>query len=56
MRHPQYHLYLSNEEARIVLNSLIHLKNNLMSQGCFTDCVDEVIQKVILCPSKKVRI
>ena len=56
MRRTQYHLYLSNEEASIVLSSLVHLKNYLITQGRFTDCVDDVIQKVILSPTKKVRI
>ena len=56
MRHTQYHLYLSSEETSVVLNSLVQLKNNLTLQGRYTDCVDEVIQKVVLSPTKKVRI
>ena len=56
MRHTLYHLYLSNEETSVVLTSLVQLKNTLILQGRYTDSVDDVIQKVILSPIKKIRI
>ena len=40
------YLYLSNEELSILLRSLIRLKNSLIQQGRYTDCVDELILKV----------
>ena len=40
------YLYLSNEELNILLRSLIRLKNSLIQQGRYTDCVDELILKV----------
>ena len=40
------YLYLSNEETRLVLKSLIRFKNKLLLQGRYTDCVDELILKV----------
>lgn len=45
------YLYLSNYELNILLRSLIRLKNSLMQQGRYTDCVDELILKVINCPA-----
>lgn len=45
------YLYLSNEELSILLRSLIRLKNSLIQQGRYTDCVDELILKVMNCPT-----
>lgn len=45
------YLYLSNEELGILLRSLIRLKNSLIQQGRYTDCVDELILKVMNCPT-----
>lgn len=44
------YLYLSNEELSILLHSLIRLKNSLIHQGRYADCVDELILKVIESP------
>ena len=40
------YLYLSNDETRLVVQSLIRFKNKLLQQGRYTDCVDELILKV----------
>lgn len=40
------YVMLSNDETRLVLQSLIRFKNKLQQQGRFTDCVDELILKV----------
>ncbi len=32
----KYHIYLTAEERRVVINSLIDLRNNLISQGMYT--------------------
>lgn len=45
------YLYLSNEELSILLRSLIQLKNALIQQGRYTDCVDELILKITEYPS-----
>lgn len=45
------YLYLSNEELSILLRSLIRLKNLLIQQGRYTDCVDELILKVTNSPT-----
>lgn len=46
MRKQKRYLYLNTEETSVVLQSLIHLKNSLIREGRYTDCVDELIVKV----------
>ena len=41
MRNPKYHLNLTHNERLTVIDSLICLKNDLISQGKYTDAVDE---------------
>lgn len=41
------YLYLNEEEKKIVVQSLIELKNDLIRQGRFTDPVDELLIKVL---------
>lgn len=41
----KYHIYLTAEERRAVINSLIDLKNDLISRGKYTDVIDELIIK-----------
>ena len=45
------YLYLSSDELSLLLRSLIRLKNSLIRQGRYTDCVDALILKAIICPS-----
>lgn len=47
------YLYLNNEEFSILMKSLVRLKNSLIQQGRTTDCVDELIVKVLESPVKK---
>ena len=47
-------LCLTAEEYRIVLQSLVNLKNELIRQGRYTDCVDDLI--LIDAPVKKIKI
>lgn len=56
MRKQKRYLYLNSEEYSVVLHSLVHLKNKLIQQGRYTDCVDDVILKVIGAPIKKIKI
>lgn len=56
MRTPKYYLYLTDEEYRLVLQSLVSLKNNLIREGRYTDAVDEFIIKLSKAKKKKVRI
>ena len=46
MKKPKYYITLNAEETRLVLRSLIRMKNRLTSQGRYSDCVDELIAKI----------
>ena len=50
------HLYVDSHERTLILHSLVELKNQLIQQGRYTDCVDELIFKVINAPVKRLRI
>jgi hypothetical protein len=52
MREKKNHLYVDSGERSILLHNLVELKNQLIQQGRYTDCVDELIFKVIHAPIK----
>lgn len=52
----EYHIYLTAEERRVVINSLIDSRNNLISQGMFTDLVDELLIRISKAKTKKIKI
>lgn len=54
MRKQKYYLYLTDAETSIVVQSLVALKNKLIQQGRYTDCVDELIMKILEAPVKKI--
>ena len=56
MRNPKYHLYLTPDERRTVINSLIELRNELIAQGRYTDIIDELIIKFTKAKVKKIKI
>ncbi len=56
MRSPKYHLYLTPNERRTVINSLIDLRNNLISQGMYTDLVDELLIRISKTKAKKIKV
>ncbi|MGM9597842.1 MAG: hypothetical protein ACI3XO_08525 [Eubacteriales bacterium] len=56
MKEQKYHLYLSDDEYRRVLQSLIRLKNSLTAQGKYTDGVDDVLCKVLSAKKRKFKI
>lgn len=56
MRNPKYHLYLTPDERRTVINSLIALRNDLISQGRYTDIIDELLIKLTKAKIKKIKI
>lgn len=51
-----YHIYLTAEERRVVINSLIELRNDLISRGKYTDIIDELIIKFTKAKVKKISI
>ena len=56
MKNPKYHLYLTPNERRTVINSLIDLRNELISQGRYTDIIDELLIKLTQAKVKKVKV
>ena len=56
MREKTNHLYVDSQERNLLLHSLVELKNQLIQQGRYTDCVDELIFKVINAPVKKLKV
>ena len=42
LKEQKYHLYLSDDEYRQVIQTLVSLKNSLTTQGRYTDGVDDV--------------
>lgn len=50
------YLYLDDEEISVMLQSLIRLKNTLIREGRYTDCVHELIVKVMEAPTRKIKI
>lgn len=56
MRDKTYHIYLNSHERKLLIHSLVELKNALIQQGRYTDCVDELIFKVANAPVKRMKI
>ena len=56
MRDKNYNANLDSHERQIVIHSLVELKNKLIQQGRYTDCVDELIFKVANAPVKRMKI
>ena len=56
MRNPKYHLYLTSDERSTVINSLIDLRNDLISRGKYTDIIDELLIKLTKARIKKIKI
>ena len=54
MMKKKYYLFLSEAEHSVLLNSLIEMKNKLIQQNRFTDCVDDLLMKVITAPTKRI--
>lgn len=52
----KYQIYLTAEERRVVINSLIDLRNDLISRGKYTDIIVELIIKFTKAKVKKIRI
>lgn len=56
MREKKNRLYVDSQERTLLLHSLVELKNQLIQQGRYTDCVDELIFKVVNAPIKRMKI
>ena len=56
MRNPKYHLYLTQYERRMIVSSLIELRNRLISEGRYTDVIDELLVKFINAKVKRIKV
>ena len=52
----KYHLYLTADDRRIILDSLIDMKNELIRTGHYTDAIDEIIIKLTKAKTTRVRV
>ena len=53
MRTHKYHVYLTTEEKRILIKALIDERNHLITNGKYTDAVDELIVKITKARQKR---
>lgn len=49
----RHYLYLDEIEHRVLIRSLVQMKNKLIQQERFTDCVDDLLLKVLAAPVKR---
>lgn len=52
----KYYLALTTEEWRLMIEPLNNLRNRLISEGKYTDAVDEVLIKVANAKTKRFKI
>lgn len=52
----KYHVYLNYDERRLVIKSLNDLRNRLISEGKYTDLIDEVLVKVANAKIEKMKV
>ena len=52
----KFYFYLTYDEQSLIIESLISKKNALISEGKYTDGVDNVLQKILRSKKKKVKI
>ena len=52
----KYHIYLTGEERSAVINSLIDLRNDLISRGKYTDIKKKKKKKFTKAKVKKIKI
>ncbi len=50
----KHYLYLDERERRLIIFYLNEFRNRLIAQGRYTDCVDELLIKVV--HAKKVKV
>ena len=52
----KYYLALSNQEHRLIIESMNQLRNKLIADGKYTDAIDEVLLKIIGAKQKKFKV
>ena len=56
MKEEKYFVALDRFEMGMILRGLVELKNEMLEEGRYTDCVDELIIKVGKAPTKKFKV
>lgn len=56
MKDTKFHVYLNSEERWLLINSLNDLRNKLISEGRYTDLVDEVLIKAANAKIRKIKV
>lgn len=51
----KYYIVLDEYERRIIINSLNGLRNRLITDGRYTDAVDELLLKIINAKKKRLK-
>ena len=52
----KYHLYLEENEWRLIILCLNELRNKLIAEGRYTDCVDDLLVKFVHAKPKQLKI
>ena len=52
----KYHIYITYEERRMLLNNLNDFRNQLIADGKYTDLLDEVIIKIVNAKLKRIKV
>lgn len=52
----KYHLYLTTDERRLILDSLIDMKNELIRTGHYADAIDEILIQLTKAKTTRVRV
>ena len=56
LKKEKYYLYLTSEERRDIIQSLIEKKNTLVRAGKYTDAVDDILCKLIKASKTRVSV
>ena len=56
MKEKKYYLYLDEQERKLLIYALNGFRSKLIAEGRYTDCVDELLIKVVYAKTVKLKI
>ena len=56
MQNQKYYIAVDEYERKIIINSLNNLINKLITEGRYTDAVDDILVKIVNAPIKKFKV
>lgn len=56
MRNQKYYIAIDKNERKIIINSLNNMRDKLISDGRYTDAVDDILLKIANAKQKKFKI